>query len=68
MKIVGRNAACPCGSGKKYKRCCEVQTAIQPSPPRAIASVYQPIVAHGYAPWQIDEMKSFAKRTLRVAR
>jgi len=19
---VGRNAACPCGSGKKYKRCC----------------------------------------------
>lgn len=21
-KKVGRNAACPCGSGKKYKRCC----------------------------------------------
>jgi hypothetical protein len=20
---VGRNAACPCGSGKKYKRCCQ---------------------------------------------
>ncbi|MGQ0732451.1 MAG: SEC-C metal-binding domain-containing protein [Acidobacteriota bacterium] len=20
---VGRNDACPCGSGKKYKRCCE---------------------------------------------
>jgi len=19
---TGRNAACPCGSGKKYKRCC----------------------------------------------
>lgn len=19
---VGRNAACPCGSGKKYKKCC----------------------------------------------
>jgi protein gp37 len=19
---VGRNATCPCGSGKKYKRCC----------------------------------------------
>mgnify|MGYP003301395954 CR=1 FL=1 len=19
---VGRNAACPCGSGKKYKQCC----------------------------------------------
>ncbi len=22
MKEVGRNAPCPCGSGKKYKRCC----------------------------------------------
>ena len=21
-KIVGRNAECPCGSGKKYKHCC----------------------------------------------
>jgi tetratricopeptide (TPR) repeat protein len=21
-KLVGRNDACPCGSGKKYKRCC----------------------------------------------
>lgn len=22
MKEVGRNAPCPCGSGKKYKKCC----------------------------------------------
>ena len=22
MPTVGRNQACPCGSGKKYKRCC----------------------------------------------
>jgi SWIM/SEC-C metal-binding protein len=22
-KKVGRNAPCPCGSGKKYKKCCE---------------------------------------------
>lgn len=21
-KDIGRNTACPCGSGKKYKRCC----------------------------------------------
>lgn len=20
---IGRNESCPCGSGKKYKRCCE---------------------------------------------
>lgn len=23
---VGRNALCPCGSGKKYKRCCDKST------------------------------------------
>ncbi|MFW6113178.1 MAG: SEC-C metal-binding domain-containing protein, partial [Thermodesulfobacteriota bacterium] len=22
QKKVGRNAPCPCGSGKKYKKCC----------------------------------------------
>ncbi|HEX76880.1 MAG TPA: hypothetical protein G4O03_00455 [Dehalococcoidia bacterium] len=22
MKGVGRNDPCPCGSGKKYKKCC----------------------------------------------
>ena len=21
-KIIGRNDPCPCGSGKKYKKCC----------------------------------------------
>jgi hypothetical protein len=26
MKI-GRNDACPCGSGKKYKKCCEAKDA-----------------------------------------
>jgi hypothetical protein len=23
MSKVGRNETCPCGSGKKYKHCCE---------------------------------------------
>jgi uncharacterized protein len=23
---IGRNDPCPCGSGKKYKRCCESAT------------------------------------------
>jgi preprotein translocase subunit SecA len=22
QKVAGRNDACPCGSGKKYKKCC----------------------------------------------
>ena len=27
MSAVGRNAPCPCGSGKKYKKCCANKTA-----------------------------------------
>jgi SEC-C motif len=22
---IGRNSACPCGSGRKYKQCCEAK-------------------------------------------
>ena len=25
MAKAGRNDACPCGSGKKYKKCCEAK-------------------------------------------
>ena len=27
MAKIGRNSQCPCGSGKKYKRCCERREA-----------------------------------------
>ena len=27
MAKIGRNSPCPCGSGKKYKRCCEPKEA-----------------------------------------
>lgn len=27
MKKPGRNDPCPCGSGKKYKKCCEAKEA-----------------------------------------
>lgn len=26
---VGRNDPCPCGSGKKFKKCCEKKTGIE---------------------------------------
>jgi uncharacterized protein len=26
LNKVGRNDPCPCGSGKKYKKCCEKKT------------------------------------------
>lgn len=31
MKTPGRNDPCPCGSGKKYKRCCALTGGFQPS-------------------------------------
>ncbi len=32
MAKIGRNDPCPCGSGKKYKKCHLVQTKASPSP------------------------------------
>lgn len=33
MAKIGRNAPCPCGSGKKYKKCClPLQTTSSPQP------------------------------------
>lgn len=32
MANIGRNAPCPCGSGKKYKRCCLPKPSVPPAP------------------------------------
>ena len=32
MAKIGRNAPCPCGSGKKYKRCCLLRDQPTPAP------------------------------------
>jgi hypothetical protein len=32
MSEIGRNAPCPCGSGKKYKRCCGAIGPVAPPP------------------------------------
>jgi hypothetical protein len=32
MAQIGRNSPCPCGSGKKYKRCCGSSTQTQSGP------------------------------------
>ena len=29
MKNIGRNQPCPCGSGKKYKKCCALKSPLQ---------------------------------------
>jgi len=35
---IGRNDACPCGSGKKYKNCCMGQSS---PPPESLRKIYQ---------------------------
>lgn len=35
---IGRNDACPCGSGKKYKNCCMTRSS---PPPESLRQIYQ---------------------------
>jgi hypothetical protein len=32
MAKIGRNEPCPCGSGRKYKRCCQTSVSQRPAP------------------------------------
>jgi hypothetical protein len=42
---MGRNDLCPCGSGKKYKKCCLIKKMIQEQA-MAIAHAQTQISAH----------------------
>jgi hypothetical protein len=42
MAKIGRNDPCPCGSGKKYKRCCLIAQSSNPEPPSTAMNVAQP--------------------------
>jgi hypothetical protein len=41
MTKTGRNDPCPCGSGKKYKRCCQEKDEAEKSAARAAAQAAQ---------------------------
>jgi tetratricopeptide (TPR) repeat protein len=45
MRAIGRNDPCPCGSGKKYKKCClpKQEAMPRPTPPEALAE--EPFIA-----------------------
>ena len=53
-KKIGRNEPCPCGSGKKYKR-CHGGTHSQNATTNVAPSAYQPLAAHGYGPHQFGD-------------
>ncbi|OFZ53854.1 MAG: hypothetical protein A2428_12840 [Bdellovibrionales bacterium RIFOXYC1_FULL_54_43] len=49
---VGRNEPCPCGSGKKYKRCCGVSAAPKLHAPKEPAATQG--AGPGFDPNQLD--------------
>jgi hypothetical protein len=51
---VGRNEPCPCGSGKKYKRCHGVDAAPKVTPPKAMANGPSPAGVPGFDPSKVD--------------
>lgn len=56
-KTIGRNEPCPCGSGKKYKRCCGVDAAPKLSTPAQASPDGGTADAHpfaGFDPNSID--------------
>lgn len=47
MSKVGRNEACPCGSGKKYKRCCLERDEEAVRAQRKLDDAIEPPHVHG---------------------
>jgi hypothetical protein len=70
---VGRNDPCPCGSGKKHKKChgsvpkieARERANAMASASRVAPSTYQPLAAHGYGPHQLAEMMRYAEQLRR---
>ncbi len=46
MKI-GRNAPCPCGSGKKYKHCCLARKSAIPMSQKLLGALFALIILGG---------------------
>lgn len=46
MNKTGRNDPCPCGSGKKFKKCCENKAAAKALSPERV-SLKQPPTSSG---------------------
>jgi hypothetical protein len=45
MNKIGRNDPCPCGSGKKYKKCCESKTKHKKFHAEVLATEAKPTMA-----------------------
>jgi len=61
MAKIGRNQPCPCGSGKKHKRCCGAVAAPSP-PPTNVSSGAGVQPHHELCPCCVDELDERADR------
>ena len=58
---IGRNDLCPCGSGKKYKKCClasdeAAARAARPAPPAAVAARRPSLASYVQEHDELDEL------------
>lgn len=60
---IGRNTPCPCGSGKKYKRCCSSQAGHQVK--AATESLKEALAGQDFA--TIEQAQAFADAHVRQA-
>ena len=62
MVKAGRNDPCPCGSGKKYKKCCLPKDQLIPMAPPPVAEAPEPIADPVEDDWQeaetLDEVET----------
>ena len=58
MKI-GRNDPCPCGSGKKYKKCCALVVAAPSVPPVAEPAPADDVAPENLRPNRFGRKKPF---------
>lgn len=49
MAKAGRNDSCPCGSGRKYKKCCALKSADRRTSKLLIAAVLAALAGGVYA-------------------
>ena len=61
MAKIGRNDPCPCGSGKKYKKCClagdeAAARAARPAPPAAVPARGASLASYVQEHDELDEL------------
>jgi tetratricopeptide (TPR) repeat protein len=61
MAKIGRNEPCPCGSGKKYKRCCQANP-VQTPPPTALRSDVEHEATSELCPCCVERLEEQADR------